>query len=189
MILKLLRHTRQFLAGIYYSGLANNQSKIAQQFRSRFFKTECVIDTGVIISNPGNFRAGERCALFHGTYILNTQGTFTLGNDSHLGAMCFVNVGNGKLTVGNNVAIGPHTSIIVYSNHFRSGTKITEEHIQEDINIGNNVFIGANCVILPGTTIEDDTVVGAGSVIKGRLAGSAVYAGVPCRKIRDGWEK
>ncbi len=102
-----------------------------------------------------------------------------------MGAFCYVNVCYGNLKIGDDVAIGPHTSIIVYSNHYEAGKKVTETRITQDITIGNNVFIGANCTILPGTVIGDDVVIGAGSVVKGNLEESAVYAGAPCRKIKD----
>ena len=108
-----------------------------------------------------------------------------MGTNSHMGAFCYVNVCYGNLKIGDDVAIGPHTSIIVYSNHYEPGKKVTETRITKDITIGNNVFIGANCTILPGTEIGDDVVIGAGSVVKGKLEESAVYAGAPCKKIKD----
>ena len=188
MIIKTLRYMIDFVRGSAYGLVRNNPSRIALQLRSRLHKSPCRIDTGVTISNPALFKAGQRSALYHGTYILNDAGTMTLGNDSHLGALCFVNVCHGALSIGDDVAIGPHTSIIVYSNHYRAGKKVTEERIQKDIYIGNNVFIGAHCTILPGARIEDNVVVGAGSVVKGTLVGPAVYAGTPCKKIRDGWD-
>jgi len=51
------------------------------------------------------------------------------------------------------------------------------------IKVGSNVFIGAKCTILPNTIIEDDVIVGAGSIVKGRLIRGHVYAGVPVKKI------
>jgi acetyltransferase-like isoleucine patch superfamily enzyme len=63
-----------------------------------------------------------------------------------------------------------------------------EQHPEADVfgpvRVGNNVFIGYGCTILPGTVIGDNVVVGAGSVVRGELEGNAVYAGVPARKIR-----
>jgi acetyltransferase-like isoleucine patch superfamily enzyme len=49
--------------------------------------------------------------------------------------------------------------------------------------IENNVFVGLNTVILPGTHIESDVIVGAGSIVRGRLDSGYVYAGVPIKKI------
>lgn len=51
------------------------------------------------------------------------------------------------------------------------------------IKIGNNVFIGLNSIILPNTEIGDNTIVAAGSVVKGRFEENSVIGGVPARKI------
>jgi len=177
----------EFLLGALYSRMQDNESRIAREIRKRILRTYCQIDSAVVITNKNNFMCGKGCALYHGTYILNTFGKVILGDNSHLGAMCYVNACYGTLTIGDDVAIGPHTSIVVYSNHYKYGQKVTTERITKDIHIGNNVFVGANCVILPGTTIADNVIVGAGSVVKGKLDGNAVYAGAPHKKIREHW--
>ena len=177
----------EFLKGCVFSLVANNPSPAAQRLRSRLYDTECKIDTGVAISNPNNFSCGKECALYHGTCILNGHGDILMGEKSHLGAMCYVNVHYGSLRIGNNVAIGPHTDIIVYSNDYRVGKKVTECRTQEDVWIGSNVFVGAGCVILPGSQVGNNVVIRAGSVVKGSLEGNGLYAGSPCEKIKEGW--
>lgn len=52
------------------------------------------------------------------------------------------------------------------------------------IKVGDNVFIGRGCTILPGAKIHDNVVIGAGSVVVGELESNYVYAGVPARKIK-----
>ena len=52
------------------------------------------------------------------------------------------------------------------------------------LGMGNNVWIGANVTILPGVTIGDDTVIGAGSVVNRDIPSGVVAAGNPCRVIR-----
>jgi len=49
--------------------------------------------------------------------------------------------------------------------------------------IGNNVFIGFGSILLPGTRIEDNVIVGAGSIVKGTLKSNSVYTGVPVKYI------
>jgi acetyltransferase-like isoleucine patch superfamily enzyme len=49
--------------------------------------------------------------------------------------------------------------------------------------IGNNVFVGNGSILLPGTSIGDNTVIGAGALVKGELEANSVYAGVPARRI------
>lgn len=63
-----------------------------------------------------------------------------------------------------------------------------EQHPDADVfgkvRIGNNVFIGYGVIILPGTIVGDNVVIGAGSVVRGTLEGGFVYAGVPAKKIK-----
>lgn len=51
------------------------------------------------------------------------------------------------------------------------------------VEVRNNVFIGCNVTILAGSVIEDNVIVGAGSLVKGLLKSNSVFAGVPARKI------
>lgn len=53
------------------------------------------------------------------------------------------------------------------------------------IEIGCNVFIGSRCTVLPGTMIEDNVIIGAGSLVRGKICGGGVYAGVPVKRIGD----
>ncbi|MEG2417414.1 MAG: DapH/DapD/GlmU-related protein [Eubacterium sp.] len=51
--------------------------------------------------------------------------------------------------------------------------------------IGNNVFIGTRSLILLGSRIGDNVIIGAGSVVTGAIPGGGVYAGVPAKRIGD----
>jgi galactoside O-acetyltransferase len=164
-----------------------NESRAAAELRRWIYRTECHVDSMVHVTNKRNLKCGEGCALYHAAYVLNGQGTFEMGRQSHLGAFCFVNVEHGSVKIGDHVAIGPGTKIIAYSNHYEAGRKVTDVRTTDSIVIGNNVFIGANCTLLPGTIVHDDVVIGAGSVVRGELQGNAIYAGVPCKEVRRGW--
>lgn len=177
----------EFINGIIWLVVKSNDSRIGQHLRRKIYGTSCNIDTDVFIKNKSNFSAGYNTAIYHGSYILNTSGKFYIGDNSHLGAYCYVNVCYGSVVIGNDVAIGPGVKIFAYSNHFRKGKKISREKLTADILIKNNVFIGANTCILPGTIINDNVVVGAGAVVKGELKSNIIYAGVPCRQIKKNW--
>ena len=176
-----------FIQGYFIRVLRGNDSHLAAHLRQRVYRTRCYIDTEVFVTNRSSFEAAEGTALYHGCYILNNHGSFSMGSRSHLGACCYVNVNYGKVSIGADVAVGPGCLIIVSSNHYEAGRKVTDLRITEDITIGNNVFIGANCVVLPGAVIGDNTVIAAGAVVKGELEPNAIYGGVPCQKIQDGW--
>ena len=55
----------------------------------------------------------------------------------------------------------------------------------KDVHIGNNVWIGAGSVIVPGVTIGDNTVIGAGSVVTKDIPANVVAVGNPCRVMRE----
>ena len=57
--------------------------------------------------------------------------------------------------------------------------------ITKPIVIGNNVFIGVNCIILPGTKVGNRCIIGAGAVVKGDFPDNSVIAGVPAKKIKS----
>ena len=86
------------------------------------------------------------------------------------------------ITIGDNVVLGRGSDIITHCPvSFYNGKDST-------IVIGNNVYIGARCIILPGAKIGNNVVIGAGSVVAGSIPGNVVAAGNPCcviRKIDD----
>jgi acetyltransferase-like isoleucine patch superfamily enzyme len=55
--------------------------------------------------------------------------------------------------------------------------------------IGDDVWIGGGSVLVPGAVVEDNCVVGAGSVVAGRCEADGVYAGVPARRIAERQQK
>lgn len=74
-----------------------------------------------------------------------------------------------KIVIGNNVKFGPGTLIYDHDHVYKDG-KITDQYATEEITIGNDVWLGANCIILKGTHIGNNCVFGAGCIIKGNYA-------------------
>ncbi|WNC69553.1 acyltransferase [Thalassotalea nanhaiensis] len=86
--------------------------------------------------------------------------------------------------IGSNVTITKRVQFLTHDGSvdvFRHRDKNIEYF--GDINIGNNVFVGFGSIILPNTKIEDDVIVGAGSLVRGVLKKGGVYAGVPVKRI------
>ena len=54
-----------------------------------------------------------------------------------------------------------------------------------EVHIGRNVWIGGGCVLLPGVSIGDNTVIGAGSIVTKDIPANVVAYGNPCRVIRE----
>jgi acetyltransferase-like isoleucine patch superfamily enzyme len=90
--------------------------------------------------------------------------------------------GGGGVVIGNDVMIAAGT-MITSQGHPISPPR-WGRNISSPISIGNEVWIGANAVILPGVTIGDGAIVAAGAVVSRDVPSYTVVAGVPARVIR-----
>lgn len=98
-------------------------------------------------------------------------------------------VAHANITIGNNVKIGGGTCI--YTSDFHSlnaNIRRTKNDIKSrktsPVKIGNDVFIGAKCIILKGVEIGDRSIIGAGSVVTKNIPNDEIWAGNPARFIR-----
>ena len=89
-----------------------------------------------------------------------------------------------SVTVGDNVFIAPNVGIYTAGHPLDAQRRNAGLEYAKPVNIGNNVWIGADVSILPGVTIGDDSVIGAGSVVNRSIPPGVLAAGNPCRVIR-----
>lgn len=81
-----------------------------------------------------------------------------------------------SITIGSNVQIAPNVMIYDHDHDYKSVNGLKElKYKSSPIIIGNNVWKGANVVILRGTTIGDNCVIGAGSVVKGTVKDNEIF--------------
>ncbi|MEE3491338.1 MAG: sugar O-acetyltransferase [Methanobrevibacter sp.] len=90
-----------------------------------------------------------------------------------------------EVHIGDNVMIGPNTTITTVSHPL--SPKKRRQHLGQasEIRIGNDVWLGANVVILPGVTIGNNVVVGAGAVVTKDIPDNSLAVGVPAKMIRE----
>ena len=89
-----------------------------------------------------------------------------------------------KVTIGNNVFIGPRVNIFTAAHPVWAPIRNKQLEFGKEIKIGNDVWIGGNTTINPGVTIGDDVVIGSGSVVNKDIPSHVVAAGNPCKVIR-----
>lgn len=90
------------------------------------------------------------------------------------------------ITLGNNVYITADCQFITHDG----GTLILRDKIPDleltaPIHVGNNVYIGIRTIIMPGVTIGDNVIIGAGSIVSKSIPSNTVAAGVPARVIKS----
>jgi acetyltransferase-like isoleucine patch superfamily enzyme len=88
------------------------------------------------------------------------------------------------IEIGNHVAIANDTLFLTHDGGIWCFRKeIENADVFGKIKIGDNVFIGSNCTVLPNTVVGDNCIVGAGSVLRGKFPENSVIAGNPAKVI------
>ncbi len=108
------------------------------------------------------------------------------GRGLRLGSRChlWAGPGHGRIAIGDDALFGPDVLVTAAGYRFNDGHPVTDQAMDEaDVVLGNDVWIGAKCVILPGARIGDGAIVGAGSVVRGEIPAMSVAVGVPARVV------
>lgn len=112
------------------------------------------------------------------------------GKHIHFGNYVYANfnltmVDDTHIYVGDNVMFAPNVTVCTATHPVNSDLR--KNHVQYNlpVYIGNNVWIGAGSVILPGVKIGENTVIGAGSVVTKDIPANVVAVGNPCRVMRE----
>jgi maltose O-acetyltransferase len=107
----------------------------------------------------------------------------SIGDNSGLGINCNI---NGTVTLGNYVMMGPNVRIISrYHNHERIDIPMQKQGVGvKPVNIGSDIWIGANVIILPGVTIGDGVIIGAGAIVTKDVPDYAIVGGNPAKVIK-----
>ncbi|KAA9107951.1 sugar O-acetyltransferase [Microbacterium rhizomatis] len=113
--------------------------------------------------------------------------TSDFGKNITIGKRVFINSGcrfqdQGGITIGDDSLIG-HNAVIATLQHDIEPTRRANV-IPFPVIIGRNVWLGANVTVLPGVTIGDDAVIGAGSVVTKRIPPRTIAVGSPARVVR-----
>lgn len=108
----------------------------------------------------------------------------SLGNDSGIGINCLI---TGEVEIGNNVMMGPEVIVFTTNHrHDRVDIPMIEQGFEamRPVVIGNDVWIGQRVIILPGVTIGDGCIIGAGAVVSKDVDSYSVFVGNPGRVVK-----
>lgn len=131
----------------------------------------------------GGFKCGSGCRIVQNVIIYHPK-QLTIGDNSAIAANCQLNAGGG-ISIGSNVLIGP-CSLIWSQNHKFSNPSIPirlQGYERQQVVIEDDVWIAANCVILPGVKIATGCVIAAGAVLTKSTTPYSIWAGVPAKQI------
>jgi galactoside O-acetyltransferase len=152
--------------------------------------THVVIVQGCDFCDFRNIAVGHNVSFGPQTrlYAQGHQGeSITIGNHVSFNTNVMINANcGGKVSIGNNVLVGPNVVMRASGHHFdRRDIPIREQgHTSGSIQIEDDVWIGANVVILPDTVIRRGAVIAAGAVVTKGIESYTIAGGIPAKPIR-----
>lgn len=122
--------------------------------------------------------------------MLTTPFTHSVEAEIHIGDRVFLN--GPRFGCASRISIGADSIIaecrIMDSNfHSLSKRRRSAEALVKvaEVNIAENVWLAVDAIVLPGTTIEANSVIGAGSVCRGTLSANGIFAGNPAQRVGE----
>ena len=112
----------------------------------------------LITREGGSIIIGKRSSIRRNSELSTTSGKIIIGENCFINRDCMI-VAHDLISIGNNTSIGPGVYIYDHDHDGKGG------YVSHPIIIGENVWIGAGCIILKGTTIGDNAVIGAGTLV------------------------
>jgi len=168
------------------------KSYLASELYKRYLNRRCnvsidntaEIDRETDFGTSGEITIHQNCRIRKYTVIAPSGGVIEVGSNSLINVFGTL-LGHGSIRIGQDVLIGPHTTIVAANHTFTDQTVpiVQQDITKEGIEIQDDVWIGANCTVLDGVTIGEGAVVAAGSVVTESVPESAVVAGTPAEQI------
>lgn len=145
----------------------NNKYHTPEEIRELFSKlTASEIDGSCMICPP-----------FYTEFGKNTK----IGKNVFINSCCHFQ-DNGGIEIGDGTMLGCRVVIATLNHDINPKTRLNST--PKPVKIGKNVWVGANCTILPGVTIGDNSVIGAGSVVVKDIPANSVAVGNPAKVIK-----
>ena len=165
-MIKLFRNGWAYFRGlifkIFHCGIVGNKFRYFSGASIRLYRgSNAKIGNHVKIDN-------------HAVIAVQGQGVLEIGNDVGIGINNMI-VCHKSLRIQDGTILGPGVNIYDHDHLYSQKNGVdSKTYKYADVNIGKNCWIGANTVILRGTTIGDNSVIGAGCVLKGEYPAGAI---------------
>jgi len=167
--------------------------------------SSCLIEEDVRLQVPKRIFLGDRTFIGQHSYLDGGSSSLRLGNDVHLARCCTLRAGdrgitvhdgagintrsyldgNGGLEIGPNALLSPGVQVISANHVFDDPHKPIKFQGGKygKVNIGEDCWLGTNVIVLPGVTIGNGTVIGAGAVVTTDLPAYSIALGVPAHVV------
>jgi len=122
---------------------------------------------------------GDGASIYENAYV---YGKPVVGKDVWIGPFTVLDA-TGGLQIGDGSEISCGVMIFTHSTHLRTVSERKIDTIREPVKIGRHVYVGSGAIILPGVTVGDRSIIGAGAVVTLDIPKNRVAFGVPARIV------
>jgi len=164
-------------------------------FRIRIANSDCIISSKISLKYNDlksiSFGSGSSIGDFSVISTINGKNDIDskliVGKNTYIGEINNIRAAGGRIIIGDNCLISQHVTMVASNHNIRLGENIRTQgwcEINTGIDIGDDVWIGANSIILPGVKIQDGAIIAAGSVVTKSIPCNAIVAGNPAKLIK-----
>lgn len=178
-VVTFLLMCRSYLGGELYKMTLNARHNVSVH-------PSAEVDPETKFDTNGTITVGRGCRIRKYAVIAPSGGRISIGENSLVNAFGML-IGHGSIEIGTDVLIGPHTTIAAGNHTFDDPDTsiVRQDVVGRGIEIRDDVWIGANCVVLDGVTLGEGCVVAAGSVVTESVPARTIVAGAPAEQIGE----
>lgn len=108
----------------------------------------------------------------------------TIEDDVYINFGCVI-LDCAEVTIGSHSLLGPNIGLYAANHSTDASERINGGCYGKPIHIGKNVWLGGDVKVLPGVSIGDNSIIGAGSIVTKNIPANVIAAGNPCKVIRQ----
>ncbi len=182
---------------IFYITFLNENYHKRTKIKILRFRFKCFID----YSSTFYFDSIDDLILEKGVYFsahcvvnvinknkINPISRLKIGENSSFGEFCDLRAAGGSIIIGNNCLFAQNVKVVA-ANHLTNKNKLIRlnnwDETNNQVEIGDDVWIGCSSIILPGVKIGDGAIIGAGSVVTKEVEPYTIVAGNPAKFIKE----
>lgn len=150
-----------------------------------YLRDRAIVSTSSFVQFSKLVKLGKGTVVKPFAIVQSSGGRVVFGRNCAISSFNWIAAGEADVIVGDHVRIGAHVAIIGTTRSYRRKDQLIVEQGYADrgIRIGSDVLIGARSVLLDGCEVGDGAVIGAGSVVKGKIPPYAVVFGAAAEVV------
>lgn len=163
-----------------------------EKLRSRFPNAKISMEIRLLSCDADALELGDRVTIEVGTLLStgdnNGGGRLSIGANTWIGQYNNLRAGGGDIRIGSDCLISQFCTIIASNHGHRRDATIQSQPPQQSrigVCVGDDVWLGAGCVVTAGVTIRRGAIIGANAVVTQDVPEYEIWGGVPARKIGE----